>query len=131
MQNKLSDWAKLNSPWAYEVFGRNKLFFFLHLFCTSFLKVVWYLISQIKHYKLGCKEVVRSPSYRIPGWLQTWDSTVAFFTLKLWFCLKTFKCSLYVIFYIKSKQPASINKKGVLDFTFLKFMCALKNRRKY
>lgn len=28
MQNKLSDWAKLNSPWAYEGFGRNKFFFF-------------------------------------------------------------------------------------------------------
>lgn len=28
MQNKLSDWAKLNGPWAYEFFGRNKFFFF-------------------------------------------------------------------------------------------------------
>lgn len=98
------------------------LFFFLHLLCASLLKVAWCLISQIKQCKVGCKEVARSPSWRIPGWLQTWDSTVAFCILKVWFCLKTFKCSLYVFFSItQSNLHQSIKKVGW--WVFLIYVC--------
>lgn len=45
------------------------------------------------------------------------------FLIGIVICLKIFKCSLYVIFYIKSKQSASINKRGVLELTFLKNLC--------
>lgn len=55
---------------------------------------------------------------------------MTFFTLKFWVFLKTFKCSLHGIFYIKSKQPASINKKHVLEFTFFKiYVCTEKQKK--
>lgn len=44
--------------------------------------------------------------------------------------LKTFQCSLYDIFYIKSKQPASINKKGMLEFTFFKIYVCIEKQKK-